>query len=561
MDYKRTVKNIYKAIENDPDNERGYEDAQSLFVLWVEEDSKEVIKNIGKFRDLVSRETERCLKRGDIEDAEDYRKLLYNSYLITAKYVFEDYLIALEFDRPAPEKFYLPRRNRLKKVVDALQELEDNKLDELFLSMPPRVGKTSILMFYETWLIGKDSEEHNLYCSYSDIITKAFFSGVLEILNDPVTYKWGEIFPNVPLQSTNADEETINTGRYKRYKSLTCRSLYGTLNGACDANGTLIADDLIGSIEEAMNKDRLLNAWSKVDNNMIPRAKEKCKLLWCGTRWSMIDPIGLREDLLKNDEGFKSRRYKIIDLPALNDKDESNFDYSYGVGFSTEYYRQRRSSFERNNDIQSWQAQYMTQPIERAGAVFEAGDMRMYNGDLPETAPDRTFMVVDPAWGGGDFVSAPVCKQYGEDIYVCDVVYTNDDKSVSQPTIAQIAAYNGVDKIQIEANKMTDDFRIGIDDALKRIEYHCPVIAKPAPNNIAKEQRIFDKAPDIKEHFIFLEDGKRNKPYTLFMQNVFSFKILGNNKHDDAPDSLSMAAEEAFPKKVYTKISIFNRRF
>ena len=46
----------------------------------------------------------------------------------------------------------------------------------------------------------------------------------------------------------------------------------------------------------------------------------------------------------------------------------------------------------------------------------------------------------------------------------------------------------------------------------------------------------------------FLEDGKRSKEYSLFMQNVYAFKVLGKNKHDDAPDSLAMAAEMAFSK-------------
>ena len=61
-----------------------------------------------------------------------------------------------------------------------------------------------------------------------------------------------------------------------------------------------------------------------------------------------------------------------------------------------------------------------------------------------------------------------------------------------------------------------------------------------------KEQRIFDKAPDIREHMIFLESGKRSKAYELFMQNVFSFSINGKNKNDDAPDSLAMAINMAF---------------
>lgn len=40
-----------------------------------------------------------------------------------------------------------------------------------------------------------------------------------------------------------------------------------------------------------------------------------------------------------------------------------------------------------------------------------------------------------------------------------------------------------------------------------------------------------------------MEDGKRSKEYTKFMQNVFSFKMTGKNKHDDSVDSLAMAVD------------------
>ena len=86
------------------------------------------------------------------------------------------------------------------------------------------------------------------------------------------------------------------------------------------------------------------------------------------------------------------------------------------------------------------------------------------------------------------------------------------------------------------------------------------VITKPANNQKSKEQGIVDKAPDIRKHFIFLQSGKRQKEYELFMQNVFSFKITGKNKHDDAPDSLKMAAEMAFRQRT-NNIRIFRRRF
>lgn len=484
-----------------------------------------------------------------------YKKAL----LFDAPFHFDSYLLYIEINRLPKDRFYQPRRRVLKPVVDALQELADNKLDELFLSEPPRVGKTSLLMFFLSWIIGRDGELSNLYSAYSDTITKAFYNGILEIITDPNTYLWKDVFPNAVLVSQNSAEETLNIDRRKRYPSLTCRSLYGTLNGACDCSGFLVSDDLIGGIEEALNKDRMIAAWSKVDNNLIPRAKQSAKLLWCGTRWSMIDPAGIRMELLMNDARFAGRRYKIINLPALNDKGESNFDYDYGVGFSTEYFQQRRASFERNNDMASWMAQYMGEPIERDGSVFSPDDFRYYNGTLPDGVPDRIFLACDTAFGGGDFVSAPICYQYGEVVYVHDVVYDNGDKRVTQPLVANAIVKNGVQASQFEATKATENYKTGVEDLLKNYGYHHNITSKAAPNDKSKQARIFDRAPDIRDVFVFRESGCRSKPYEMFMQNVFSFKMIGKNKNDDAPDSLAMAAEMVLRPKV--KAEIFKRLF
>ena len=528
---------------------------------------KETPNDAGVYIDLL----DACKLAGDYESAkrgalmarknvdsipmyEAYRKLL----LLCAPHDLDAYLLYLEQNRPVETRFYEPRRKVLKQVVDALQDLVDDKLDELFLSMPPRVGKTSLMIFFMSWKIGRDSEHPNLYSSYSDRITKAFYNGVLEIINDTDTYLWHDVFPESKTARTNADEETIDIDRRKHYPSLTCRAIEGTLNGACDAqDGVIIADDLVADIEEAMSKDRLVSKWSRVDNNLIPRGKGKTKYLWIGTRWSVIDPAGIRMDLLANDERFADYRYKVINLPALDSNDESNFDYPFNVGFDTLYYQRRRASFERNNDMASWLAQYMGQPIEREGTLFTPYDFRYYNGELPEN-PDRIFMAVDPAFGGGDFVAGPVCYQYGDDIYVPAVIYDNSDKRVTQPQIASLIERYNVTWVQFEANKSIQSFATEVDNLLKEKDIKINITTKPAKNTMSKETRILDKAPEIRERMIFLEDGKRDRQYSLFMQNVFSFKLLGKNKHDDAPDSLAMAMDMIVKKH---SVEIFRRPF
>lgn len=476
---------------------------------------------------------------------DEFFNIYAKSLLLEAPYDFEQYMLFLELSRPPEDKFYQPRQKTLAPLMRALQELEDGELDELLLSLPPRTGKTTMLLFYASWIIGRHPDRACLYTAYSNTITKAFYRGVLEILKDPITYKWEKVFPNVTLAETNAQDQTVNLGRKTRYPSITCRSIDGTLNGACDCDCVSIADDLCSGIEEAMNKDRMMTLWQKVSNDYLSRSKSQARKLWCGTRWSNFDPIGIREEMLANDPAFANVRYKVIRTPALDENEESNFEYAYGVGFSTEDFKQKRAGFERVDDMASWYAVYQQEPIEREGALFESGDMRFFNGELPGN-PDRVFMAVDPAFGGSDFTAAPVCYQYKDDIYVPEVVFSNAEKDVTMPLLVKAIRKHHVETVQFEANKTLQSYIDEFKTRLREAGVRCTVLTKPAPSGTSKADRIMDKASDIREHMVFLDSGIRDKTYQKFIDQVYSFKIYSKNQHDDAPDSLSMAIGMVF---------------
>ena len=484
---------------------------------------------------------EHLQKPGRFEDAMD---LYHKTLMYDGPVDFDCFMRALEFNRPTREQFWLPRRQKLMPVCRALQDMEDGKLDELFLSCPPRIGKSTLMMMFFLWVMGRDSERSNLYCSYTDSVVGVLYNGILEVLNDKVTYLYKDIFPGKTVASTNAKDLLINLDRKKRYASFTGRSLYGTLNGACDCNGYLVGDDLISGIEEAMSKDRLNAAWMKVDNNMLPRAKETAKVLWIGTRWSLLDPQGKRIDLLENDPKYRERRWKVLNTPALDENGESNFEYLYGVGFSTDYYQQRRASFERNSDTASWLAQYMGEPIERDGAVFDPADLRYYNGVRPEQEPDRTFIIVDPSWGGGDYVAAITVQQYGNDLLIPAVVFSNEDKTVTQPMIVAMAEKYKATAMKVEGTKMTASYGEDIDHRLREKGIRINIAINTSHfTGTGKRDRIIARAPDIRERMLFLGEGYRPKEYSQFMQNVYSFTFNGKMKHDDAPDVLAMGID------------------
>ena len=463
---------------------------------------------------------------------------------LEAVHLLDSYALYIEKNRPPKERFYLPRRKTLKKVVDKLQALEDDELDELFVHMPARIGKTQIMTIYAAWHCARDTEASNLYCTYKESLGGAFLDGVMEMWTDP-TYCHLDVFPKAVIVYTDAKNHKVDLQRKKKYKSLSGKGLESGLNGEYDAKGVLIIDDIIEGIQDVLNPETLKRKQTVFDNNLMSRAKEKCKIIYNGTIWSLHDIYMNRLDFLENNPEATGIRWEILKIPALDPvTDESNFDYEYGVGFSTQYYRTKRAKFEENDDMASWFAQCQQEPIERDGAVFNPEHMRFYNGVLPSEEPLKVLCACDVALGGGDYLSMPVAYIYENgDAYIHDVVFDNSEKDITQPQVLHAIVQNNITSGFFESNQGGEGYKDDIDRQLKeKFNYKMTLVSKYAPTKTRKEQRIWDNAPTIRQ-FIFRDTGCRSPQYRKFMTNLYSFTIQGKNKNDDAADSLSQLAD------------------
>ena len=495
-----------------------------------------------------------------------HKNALYNKIfdvlVIESRYSFDSYFQALEYNRPVEAQFYLPRRNTLMKhgVIQALDDLLINdKIDELFLSMPPRVGKSTLAVFVITWVIGFESERTNLYCSNSGVLAQTFYAGVHAILCDEFTYNWHKIFPNTKFDKNsmcNSKDTWLDTGKNKRFHSLTARSIDGSLNGACDADRLMIGDDFVNGIEEALNLLRLQALWRKVASDYLSRGKQKTKKWWIGTRWSLYDPIGIRLDSL----GDNNPRVRNIVIPALDENDHSNFCYLYDVGLDDNFYKSTRKGYENNDDMASWNAIYQGKPIERDGLLFNPSQIKTYNGVLPSGEPTRKFAFVDVGWGGGDYTAMPIVYKYDNVLYVVDVIFDNNDKKITQPKVANAIIKHGLGSVRFEKNNGGEGYKDDIERVLKDMGIKVNLTTALASNQKSKEIKIFEHAPSIRDMY-FLDNDKRSDEYRRFMDCLCSFTIKGKNKNDDAPDSLAGVID--MDNEIVQKVSIevFQRLF
>ena len=528
---EKLLSKILEKIKKDAYLFRTWED----LLYMSKEAMKEDIPLGVKYLKLLSAECERAIS--DPLSTEEEVKELYGLHkrvlLAAARYDFDSYLLYVEWNREPKKKFYPPRRKVLKQVVDALQELADDKLDLLAVSLPPGSGKTTLAIFYLTWLGGKIPNEPMLTGSHSNSFVRGVYDECLRIFDASGDYLWHDVFPEIQVSNTNAKDCRIDLDKRQRFETLEFTSI-GTGNAGLYRAATLLyCDDLVSGIEVALSKERLDKLWETYTTDLRQRKiGDHCKELHIATRWSVHDVIGRLER-----EYMDSDRARFIVVPAMDENDESNFDYAYGVGFSTKFYREQRGIMD---DV-SWKALYMNQPIERDGILYQKDELRRYF-DLPDGEPDTIIAVCDTKDRGADYCCMPIAYQYGQNFFIEDILCDNSKPEIVDARLVEILLKHKVKLARFESNSAGGRVAQAVQTQVKKKGGITHITTKFTTSN--KETKIIINSPYVKEHFLFKDDTAfPNKDYKKAVDMLCSYTMMGKNKHDDVPDAFSQLSE------------------
>ena len=486
-------------------------------------------------------------------------KMIRTAYDVAARAGdFESYCIALEWNRPIMKKFYIPRAKLLKKhgVMQLFQDLHDDLLDLAVLNLPPRIGKSTISLFFITFRAGMYPDRSILGNGHSTALTQAFYKEFLDIVTSD-EYRFKEIFPSITLVTKNSEYSFVDFNTDKRFHTCMFKSIDGGTTGLAEASNLLYCDDLVKDVDTANSKDRLdklyYNYTSTVKDRKVPRlckdgVYRPCPELHVNTPWSIYD---VTSRIIKTEiEKGNNERMRVVSIPCWDENHESNFMYDFGKGFDVAYYEDMQLA----EDPVIFSAKYLMKPIEREGHPFER-DALTYYTDLPVGTPDMIIAYNDVAHGGEDFMSMPIAYVYGRDVYIEDVLFIHnfDGDLVSRPLVCDKIIEHNVTRCGFEKNNGGDFYSTLISQDLRARGYRCNITAHNAPTNRSKLDRILSVQKEIKgvggidgSYRVYFKEPrlvKKNSEYMAFLDNMWTWSqkegAIQKKQHDDSVDSIA----------------------
>ena len=392
----------------------------------------------------------------------------------------------------------------------------------LAVSLPPRAGKSYLSSLFIAWMLGHFPEESVMRNTCSDTLYNKLSYDTRDIVRSK---RFNDIFPECIIKGDKQNVKGWNLSK-SRQVGYFGAGVGGTIIGF-GASMLAMTDDLYKSLDDALSDNTNEKVWSWKQGTHDSRLEGNCCSIDIGTRWSETDVLGRLEEMGKYNE--------IIRIAALDKNDET---FCADV-HTTEYYHEIRADIDES----IWEAEYMQNPIEAKGLLFPKSQLiRFKKADL-KGEPAGVIGACDVADSGDDDLCAPMGPVYSEKVFISEVVFTKDPVEVTEPLLAQAIIDTKCDRMRVESNNGGRIFGKNVRKLVKDEKGHCEIQTRHTSQN--KETRILMKSGWIKKHCVFLEDTEYEKgsDYHRFMKGLTSYKKEGGNKHDDAPDGMTILAE------------------
>lgn len=429
----------------------------------------------------------------------------------------------------APD-FYKENRPFLKDLCYQLQDFDAGNDKVMVVNMPPRHGKSRTAGLFEGWLLGRNRSEKIMTGSYNEELSTTFAKSVRNTIamvkGDRNRIVYADIFPETRIKRGDGAMNlwSLEGG----YNNFLATSPTGTATGF--GADLIVIDDLIKNNMEAYNVRHLEKLWEWFTNTMFSRQEEGAKMLIIMTRWHSLDIAG--RVLARFAEGNVPVRhvcYKAVqdDGSMLCPEILSAESYRFIVK-------------EMSAPIAS--ANYQQEPIDMKGRLYSSFSTykQLPTDENGNTLLTATRNYTDTADEGTDFLCSICYGVYNGEVYVLDVLYTDDPMEITEPAMAEMLIRNDVRVAWIESNNGGRGFARAVQAELrKRESKRCDVGWFFQSKN--KKARILSNATWVMNHIHFPVNWRDKWPE--YYDAMIRYQSKGENDHDDAPDATTGVAE------------------
>ena len=430
-----------------------------------------------------------------------------------------------EYSKLRHPDFYKEDREYLKTMCEEIQNfIEQEEYKFLLLNIPPRHGKSFTVKNTVEWLFGHNPKLKILTGSYNEILSGIFATQVRNTIQEAKTDNrvvYSDIFPNTKIKYGEASAK-LWALEGQDEKSYLATSPTGTSTGL--GADIVIIDDLIKNDMEAYNELTLEKHWSWLTNTILSRLEgNDWKIIVVMTRWSENDLAGR---LLQSE--YKEL-IKQISFPVVQEDGSMLCDEI----MNRETYELKIK--EMNPDIA--EANYNQKLIDMKNRLY--GEFKVWQ-ELPKY--NKKCNYTDTADTGEDYYCSINYVEYEKDIYITDILFTQESMDITEDKTADLLFLNDVNEAVFESNNGGRYFSKKVGDKIREKYNSNKCVIKPKTQRNNKEARILSNSTWVNEH-IYMPFNWQHK-YPEFYKHIKNFMRKGKNVHDDGADVLTAIAEQ-----------------
>ena len=434
--------------------------------------------------------------------------------------------------------FYTNDRLYLKELCETLQAIYEHRLinpitnkpyRNLALSIPPRHGKSRTVGMFTSWCLGVDINNSIMTASYNESIGTIFSRNCRDLISEEKHGNskiiFSDIFPETVIKKGNSavNDWTLDNGFNSYYGGGFGSSFTGR---GCNI---LIVDDPIKGAEEALNDNVLEKIYAQYTDTLMSRVEGNGITIIIQTRWSKRDLIGR---VLQNvGDSFYEVNSKAYD----NEKDE--------MLCSTILNYEKYLSLKKSMSDLIFMANYNQVCIDLKGALYQ--NLKKYETIPQDTDGNLLFesivAFVDTADSGSDYLCAICAGVYQHQLYILDIVYTQERMEITEGMVTDMLYRNNVNMCIVEANNGGKGFARRLQDLLIEKYDTNRTVIKFKQQTKNKQTRILIASTWIQENIYFPLNIKER--FAEFWESIITFSKSGKNKHDDAEDAITALAE------------------